>query len=73
MIRSAMMTEQNKYTFALIAPYGNLVAVFEKLAAELPCELRVRPDVYMEAAVSVAREVAAAAPDVILSRGATAA
>ncbi len=68
-----MPAEQNNYTFALIAPYGNLVTVFKKLAADLPCSLHIRPDVYMEAAVPVAREVAAMAPDVILSRGATAA
>ena len=69
-----MNTAQNTlYTFALIAPYGNLAALCRKLAADLPCALRIWANVYMEAAVPVAREAALAAPDGILSRGATAA
>lgn len=69
-----MTKEQNSlYSFALIAPYGNLATLFRKLSADLPCALRIWANVYMEDAIPVAREAAQSAPDVILSRGATAA
>ncbi len=64
---------RHPYTFAVIAPYGNMAALAKKLAADLPCSLLVRDTVALDAAAEAARQVLQEAPvDVILSRGGTA-
>ena len=61
------------YTFAIIAPYGNMAALAKKLAADMPCALLVRDTVALDEAAAIAKKVSEeSAPDVILSRGGTA-
>ncbi|MDR2820727.1 MAG: sigma 54-interacting transcriptional regulator [Desulfovibrio sp.] len=69
-----MRPDIEPFTFAVIAPYGNLAGLAKKVAADMPCTLVVRDQVALEEAADAAQElVASHVPDVILSRGGTAA
>lgn len=62
------------YSFSLIAPYGNMTALVSRMVAGLPCVLSIHEDVSLEHAPAVAlREVEERRPEVIFSRGGTAA
>ncbi|WP_291449021.1 sigma 54-interacting transcriptional regulator [Desulfovibrio sp.] len=61
------------YKIALVAPYGNLSAMFARVAEGLPCSLAVRMGVALEEAVAAARQlINSEQPEVICSRGGSA-
>ncbi len=64
---------EEPFSFSLIAPYGNLAALFAKYTVGLPCTLSVREGVGLDEAPEAAlQELANSKPDVIFSRGGTA-
>ena len=67
------LPESEPFAFSLIAPYGNLAALFARATAGLPCALSVREGFALEEGPAIAREeLVAHAPEVIFSRGGTA-
>lgn len=61
------------FLFSLIAPYGNLAAVFSKMTVGLPCVLSIHEGVSLDQAAELAvREVEENRPEIIFSRGGTA-
>ncbi|SBV97212.1 Propionate catabolism operon regulatory protein PrpR [uncultured delta proteobacterium] len=68
-----MYNDGEPFAFSLIAPYGNMAALFAQYVAGLPCTLSVREGVALDEAPGIAlQEIAEKKPDIIFSRGGTA-